>query len=334
VPSVPVKPWFRLGLRPRLAPALAAALLLAACQQAELGSLAPDAPTFDGERAMALVERQVAFGPRVPGTPGHEAQRSWMLAALDSLPTAEGVAAVEAELLQVVADTFTHVVTAGDTLTLTNVLARFRPAESRRILILAHWDTRPTSDQATDPADVATPVPGANDGASGTAVLLELARLFAAQPPPMGVDLLFVDGEDYGPGGEDMYLGAKRYAETLEPQGRPIYGVLLDMVGDRDPRFPVEEYSAQAAPIVVRKVWDAARRLGYGSIFPTGVGPRLGDDHVPLNQAGLPTVDVIDFSYGPGHAWWHTPQDTPDKVSANTLGIVGAVMVELIYAGG
>jgi len=177
----------------------------------------PGRPAFDGSAAMELVRRQVDFGPRVPGTDGHAAQLAWMLARLDSLAPI------------VVADTFVHVTTsASDTLTLVNVLARFSPEATRRILFLAHWDTRPTSDEATDPALAEVPVPGANDGASGTAVLLALAELLSDAPPPMGVDLLFVDGEDYGPGVEDMLLGARRYAETVSEDDRPIYGVLLN----------------------------------------------------------------------------------------------------------
>lgn len=278
----------------------------------------------DGAAVMALVQRQLDFGPRVPGTPGHAAQVTWMLARLDSLAP------------EVAADTFAHVTTSGDSLTLVNVLARFRPEETRRILLLTHWDTRPTSDEAPDSALHGVPLPGANDGGSGTAVLLELARILAAHEPPLGVDLLFVDGEDYGPGTEDMFLGARRYASRLDAaaESRPIYGVLLDMVGDRDPLFPVEGNSAQAAPLVVRKVWGAARRLGYGAVFPERVGGAVNDDHIPLIQAGLPTVDVIDFSYGPGHAWWHTPEDTADKLSPETLRMVAEVMLELIYSGG
>jgi len=231
-------------------------------------------------------------------------------------------------------DTFTHVTAGADTLALSNVLARVHPEAARRILLLTHWDTRPQSDMAADSARRGLPIPGANDGGSGTAVLLELARMFTAAPPPMGIDLLFVDGEDYGPGVDDMFLGSRRYAERLGTEGRPVYGVLLDMVGDADPQFPVEGYSAELAPIVVRKVWSAARRLGYEDVFPERVGARLGDDHLPLLQAGVPTVDVIDFSYGPANAWWHTPEDTPDRLSARTLGMVGEVLAELVYSGG
>jgi len=300
---------------------LLAALFSSGCADGRPAGPTPGRPTFDGTEAMALVRRQVAFGPRVPGSEGHAHQLGWMLARLDSLAP------------EVVADTFAHRTAAGDSLTLVNVLARFAPETSRRILLLAHWDTRPVSDQATDSADRSIPVPGANDGGSGTAILLTLASILAETPPPVGVDLLLVDGEDYGPGIEDMLLGARRYASTLGPV-RPIYGVLLDMVGDADPRFPVEEISAQHANAVVGKVWRTAERLGYRSYFPTSVGQKLTDDHVPLIEAGLPTANVIDFTYGPGNAYWHTPDDVPEKLSAATLEMVGEVVTELVYSGG
>lgn len=271
---------------------------------------------------MALVRRQVAFGPRVPGTLGHANQLTWMLDRLRSMAPV------------LVADTFAHVTTAGDSLTLVNVRLRFRPEASRRILLLTHWDTRPWSDQATDPALQDIPVPGANDGGSGTAVLLHLAEILSKTPPPLGVDLLFVDGEDYGPGIEDMLLGARHYASSLDDDDRPLYGVLLDMVGDTDVSFPVEGISARFANVIVQKVWRAAERLGYREFFPTRVGPDLTDDHVPLIEAGLPTVNIVDFTYGPGNSYWHTPSDVAEHVSAATLGMVGEVVTELIYSGG
>jgi len=285
----------------------------------------PGRPRFDGTAALALVERQVAFGPRIPGSAGHADQLAWMRATLDSLAD------------DVVVDSFTVVASASDTLHLTNLVARFRPAETRRILLLTHWDTRPVSDQAKEPERRQIPVPGANDGGSGTAVLMGLARLFHGQAPPMGIDLLFVDGEDFGPTVTDMFFGSQRYADQLPERGtpgRPVYGVLLDMVGDVDARFPVEGYSAQYARPVVNKVWGTARRLGYADAFPESAGGAVSDDHVPLIEVGLPTADVIDFSYGPGNAWWHTPEDTPDHVSAASLEMVGEVMAELIYSGG
>jgi hypothetical protein len=304
--------------------AVVAVLLIGACQETQVPiGPTPGRPRFDGDVAMDLVRAQVDFGPRVPGRPGHASQLEWMLSRLDGLAG------------EVSVDTFSHVTQEGDSLTLYNVSARFRPEAARRILILTHWDTRPRSDQAQDPADQATPVPGANDGASGTAVLLGLATLLDETAPPLGVDLLFVDGEDYGPTSEDMVLGAARYAGRLDSLSiRPIYGLLLDMVGDADPLFEIEELSAQAANVVVQKVWRAAERLGYRDEFPNRVGQRVYDDHVPLIEAGLPTANLIDFTYGPSNRYWHTPQDTPDRVSPVTLEMVGEVVAELIYSGG
>jgi len=298
-------------------------LVLSGCADSGMAvGATPGRPTFDGQSAFDLVRAQVAFGPRVPGSEGHARQLAWMLERLDSL----------APVLQ--ADSFQYVTQSGDSLDLVNVMARFAPERSRRILLLAHWDTRPRSDQATDPTLRAIPVPGANDGASGTAILLELAGLFASDPPPVGVDLLFVDGEDYGPGLDDMLLGARHYAASLSDDDRPVYGLLLDMVGDADPSFPVEAISAQYADVVVRKVWRAAERLGLRDYFPSAVGPRLQDDHVPLIEAGLPTANLIDFTYGPQNRYWHTPDDTLEHVSASTLTIVGEVVAELVYSGG
>ena len=281
-----------------------------------------DRPAFQADRAMAHVQRQVDFGPRAPGAPGHGEQLEWMVQFL-----AEAGATVEL-------DRFDYETTQADTLALTNVLARFRLGAEQRLLLLTHWDTRPKADQARTALGREAPVPGANDGASGTAVLLELATLMKGQIPPIGIDLLFVDGEDYGPTTDDMFMGAERFAETRVPDGEWTYAVLLDMVGDADPLFPIEGNSASLALSVAQRVWGIAADLGYGRYFPTRVGQAIQDDHLALNAAGLPTIDIIDFSYGPGNGYWHTPDDTVDKVSTFTLGMVGEVMAELIYRGG
>ena len=279
-------------------------------------------PVFDGEAAHDLIETQVAFGPRIPGTEGHAAQLAWMTEFLTSRAAEVGH------------QPFSHTTTFGVELALTNVLARFRPEVEDRILLLAHWDTRPRSDEAPDPEDRDKPVPGANDGASGTAVLLHLAELMARTPPPMGVDLLFVDGEDYGPGTNDMFLGSEFFAATMP---RPLpwrYGLLLDMVGDRSPHFPMERYSVDYAPELVQRVWQVAHELGFSDYFPATVGPRILDDHLPLNRGGLPTINIIDFEYGPDNSLWHTPADVPENTSPQTLGMVGEVVTELVYRGG
>ncbi len=301
-------------------------LLVFGCDDAGGGLPAAGAPVarpaFSADRAFAYLRRQVEFGPRIPGEPGHQAQLEWMQ-----------------QFLRERADTvfvqpFSYVTSTGDTLRLTNLMARFQPGAGERVLLVAHWDTRPRADQSARPADRSQPVPGANDGASGVAVLLELAEMFRTQPPPVGVDLLFVDGEDYGPSTDDMFLGARHFAANQPAGYNPLYGVLLDMVGDQNPRFPIEGNSEQYAPEVVRRVWEVARELGYGDIFVESPGGFISDDHVPLNEAGIRTIDVIDFEYGPGNRFWHTPDDVPANTSAETLRIVGEVMAELVYRGG
>jgi Zn-dependent M28 family amino/carboxypeptidase len=272
--------------------------------------------------AHAFIRKQVDFGPRVPGTEGHAGQLAWM----DSL--------LNASADSVERQPFIFMTSRGQELALTNLLARFRPEAEHRILLLTHWDTRPWADQAPSLQDRDTPAPGANDGGSGTAILLHLAQLMAQEPPPTGVDLLFTDGEDYGPEIQDMLLGARYFATSLP---RPIpwsYGILLDLVGDLDPMFPMEAYSVEYAPALTQRIWRVARELGFGDFFPERVGVRVMDDHIPLNQAGLPTVNIIDFEFGPGNRLWHTLQDTPENTSPQTLQMVGEVVAEIIYRGG
>jgi glutaminyl-peptide cyclotransferase len=277
------------------------------------------ATDFNGDTALSYVEQQVAFGPRIPNTEGHRRAGDWIVARLRS--TADSV----------VEDAFEHVTVEGDTLHLRNFIGFFRPEVRERILLLAHWDSRPRSDQAPNLADRRRPVPGANDGASGVAVLLGLADALAAVPPFLGVDLLFVDGEDYGDfSGPDVLLGSRHYAATLDPDRLPLFAVLFDMIGDAQLTIPQEPYSLNAAPEVVERVWSVARDLGYQRIFVPRVGSALTDDHIPLIEAGVRAIDVIDFDYGPGNSYWHTPLDTPDKVSAASLQAVGDVAVTLV----
>lgn len=300
--------------------------VLSACEgepKAERGREAsPPAPTFDGDAAYALLERQVEFGPRVPGTEGHARQLAWM----------EEYLRERADTL--ILQSFTHRTESGETLELTNLFARFRPEAADRVLYLTHWDTRPTADQDPDPARRDEPIAGANDGASGTAVLLQLADVLSRHSPPIGVDLLFVDGEDYGPTGVDMYLGATYFAANLPPGYRPLYGVLIDMIGDRDPVFPIEAYSQQYAPEVVQRVWRVADELGYGRIFRRTPGLAIEDDHIPLNRAGIRTIDIIDFDYGPGNSYWHTHQDSLQNTAPTGLEAVGRVLTTLVFRGG
>lgn len=284
------------------------------------GVLAPD---FDPGQAFALIETQVGFGPRVAGTPGHAAQLAWMTAWLRE----------RADTL--IVQPFVHSSAGGGRIGMTNLFARFRPEMSERILLLAHWDTRSLADYDPDPARRDEPILGANDGASGTALLLHMADLLSRQPPPVGVDILLVDGEDYRPG--EMYLGAIHFAQNPAVPGYdPRYGVLVDMIADADPVYPVEAYSAQYAPDVVRRVYALAHELGFGPQFPLVQGPAIEDDHLPLNRAGIPTIDIIDFDFGrsAGNSLWHTHGDDLSAVSARGLEAVGTVLTELLYRGG
>lgn len=280
---------------------------------------AVDVPAFDADAAFALLRAQVDFGPRVPGTSGHARQLAWMTDYLRERADT------------VILQPFAHAAKDGRTLRLTNVLARFAPDQPRRILLLAHWDTRPIADQEPDEAKRSQPVPGANDGASGVAVLLQLAEILAGRAAPIGVDLLLTDGEDYGPG--DMYLGATYFAANVGSY-RPMYGILLDMVGDQNPLFPVEGNSRDLAPEVVQHVWGLAHELGLGMMFPTRTGTWISDDHLPLNRAGIRTINIIDFDYGPANSYWHTLEDRIERTSPQGLGAVGTLLVHLVYRGG
>jgi glutaminyl-peptide cyclotransferase len=280
---------------------------------------ASNAPKFDGAAAHELIRTQVAFGPRVPGTPGHEKQLAWMQEYL------------RARADTVIVQRFTHDASDGNRLRLANVFARFTPQARDRVLLVAHWDTRPNADQEPDRSLHAQPVPGANDGGSGVAVLMHLADLLKRNPPPIGVDILLVDGEDYT---NDMYLGSDFFAANKPAGYQPLYGIVVDMVGDEDPAFPIEGYSQESAPEVVERVWRVAEELGYGNVFQRRQGGAISDDHVPLNRAGIRTIDIIDFNYGPGNSYWHTLQDTFEHTSPKGLGIVGTVLTELIYRGG
>ena len=310
-------------MKGRMVLVTAITLAAAACGGGDSGGSAVtvrvDRPPFDAVRAFQDLERQVAFGPRIPGSAGHAQQLEWLEAELRALADT------------VFLDPFEHVTTEGHELDLTNVIARFGPADGSRLLLLTHWDTRPKADQSSDAADRELPVMGANDGASGTAVLLELARMFKEQPPPGGVELLFSDGEDYGPSTTDMFLGARRYVQGIGGENPPAFGILLDMVGDADPSFPIEAYSMEGAVQVVQRVWGIAADLGYRRFFPMDQTSRVVDEHIQFIGAGIPVADIIDFDYGRGNSFWHTPRDVPENTSAQTLLMVGDVVAEVVY---
>jgi Zn-dependent M28 family amino/carboxypeptidase len=176
------------------------------------------------------------------------------------------------------------------------------------------------------------PIDGANDGASGVAVLLGIADALKAKAPAVGVDLLFVDGEDYGDFSDstESLLGAWRFAAEKPASYQPLFAVVFDMVGDKDLQIYYEGNSHSFAPEVVQRVWQTADRLGYGRTFIHGVRHTLIDDHVPLQRVGIHAIDLIDYDYGPNNAYWHTGEDTIDKLSAESLAIVGNVAISLV----
>ena len=272
---------------------------------------------FDGAAALGYVRAQLEFGARVPGTAAHRAAGDWLVAELTK--RADTVYVQE----------WTHTTADGRRLPMRNIIARFAPAAERRVLYLAHWDSRPHAEKATEPAQRALPVPGANDGGSGVAILLGVADALKARPAAVGVDLVLVDGEDWGnfDTNTDVLIGSRYFAAHLPAVGyAPLFGVLWDMVGDAFPLFLYESNSMQAAPEVVQRVWSTAARLGHAAVFQTREYGPITDDHIPLIEKGLRVIDVIDIDY----PWHHTPEDTADKVSQRTLQIVGDVALTLL----
>ena len=273
---------------------------------------------FDGNAAYKYAKAQVDFGPRVPGSPAAKQAGDWIIRQM------------RARADTVIVQSFTYTTADGKKLPLRNILARFRPELPERVLYLTHWDSRPISESATTEAEKKMPVPGANDGASGVGMFVALGDVLKKTKPNVGVDLLFTDGEDYGQFGPpevDVLIGAKYFATHLPSPGyKPLYGVLWDMIGDKDLRIPYEMYSFQQAPEVVSRVWQTAADLGHGDVFVQESGGDVIDDHIPLLNAGLRVIDVIDLTY-PAH---HTPQDTMDKISAKSLATVGDVATALV----
>lgn len=281
-------------------------------------------PAFDVDSAYSYVERQVAFGPRVPGTAAHAACGDWLAGKLRALGW---------EVIEQRAD-----LTAfdGTVLPARNIFARLNPEAKDRLLLLAHWDSRPWADQDPDPAKRKEPVTGANDGASGAGVLLEVARQLAATGATQGVDILLVDAEDWGETNdeESWALGTRYFAEHLPVEGyRPSGAILLDMVGSPSARFGLEYFSQEAAPALQQQVWNTALRLGHGKYFHTGFGGAVTDDHVQLIEHGIPTIDIIDYRQEGGGGFdpvWHTASDNMANISRQTLGAVGETVIATV----
>ncbi len=290
-------------------------------------------PAFSGDSAYAAVERQLAFGPRVPGSEAHAQTVAYIRRALERYGATVEVQEFPAKFFD------------GKRATGRNIVGSFSPEATRRVFVSAHYDTRPFADsKLADPARRDEPIPGADDGASGVATLLELGRAIGANPPgELGVDLVFFDLEDYGkPGGEteaDMYtwgLGSQAWAANPVPAGYgPEWGILLDMVGAEGAVFGKEGYSRKFAGDVQQRIWALARRMGKGERF---VNDNIGyatDDHFFVNTiAGFPTVDIIYRPLGGELAFgehWHTHDDDLPVIDRSTLGDVGQVVLAAIY---
>jgi len=278
-------------------------------------SAADDVPKFSGENAYSYLLKQCDFGPRFPGSQGHSLVRDFLVSTLRAYADS------------VHEDNFSRTL-EGVRLDLTNIVASFRPDHTGRLLLCAHWDTRPMADRDPDPGNREKPIIGANDGASGVAILLELARCLSLAPPPVGVDIVLFDGEDYGHRADlsDYFLGSRHFARSRRGSYHPELGILLDMVGDSDLGIYKEGNSYRMLPAEVNMVWRRARELGVEA-FRDRVGYSVSDDHLPLIEAGIPCIDVIDFDY----PYWHTVEDTPDKCSPESLEAVGKVLVDIIY---
>ncbi len=285
---------------------------------AQRSTAAGPATGFSGSAAYNYAKAQVDFGPRVPGTPAAQKAGDWIIRQM------------RARADTVIVQSFTYTTADGKKLPLRNILARFRPNLTDRVLYITHWDSRPISESATTEDEKKMPVPGANDGASGVGMFVALGDVLKRTKPVVGVDLLFTDGEDYGQFGPpevDVLIGSKYFAAHLPSPGyKPRYGVLWDMIGDKDLRIPYEMNSFQQAPEVVSRVWQTAADLGYGDIFVQESGGLITDDHIPLLNEGIPVIDVIDLTYPPHH----TPYDTMDKISAKSLATVGDVATALV----
>lgn len=293
----------------------------------------PVGPAFSADSAYAFTQAQCDFGPRAMNTEGHDRCGSWIVNKFRQYGCV--VTSLRADLKGY----------DGTVLKSQNIWARIHPERTERILLCAHWDSRPWADNDPDSANWHKPILAANDAASGVAVMLEIARLLQRDTTlRVGVDFVCFDAEDWGTpqwaeseGGDNSWaLGAQYFAANL-PYGFHVrYGILLDMVGGEGARFYKEGMSMQFAPEIVKKVWRAARKAGYGNFFPRQEGGMVTDDHIPLNQtARIPTIDIIPFypdcaqsSFGPT---WHTLNDNMEHISRNTLKAVGQTMIQVIY---
>lgn len=288
-------------------------------------------PVFSADSAYNYIEHQVNFGPRVPNTNAHKACAEYLVSTLKRF----GADVTEQKV--------TLQAFNGDLLNANNIIAAFKPEVKQRILLFAHWDSRPWSDHDPDPSNFKKPVLGANDGASGVGVLLEIARNIGIASPSLGIDIIFFDAEDYGApesfagNAENSWcLGSQHWAKNPHVnQYNARYGILLDMVGAKEAKFYKDQISVHYAPRIVEKVWAVAQNLGFEKYFINKPGGAITDDHLYVNQiTGIPSIDIIQYSPDSRNGfgdYWHTVNDDMSNIDKNTLFAVGSTVMHVVY---
>ncbi|MDT8393020.1 MAG: M28 family peptidase [Bacteroidales bacterium] len=292
-----------------------------------------EVPDFNADSAYAFIARQLSFGPRVPGSDAHSECALWLENKMKTYTNTVEVQSFKARAYN------------GEILRGKNIIASFNPENNKRILLCAHWDSRPYADHDPDKNNRNTPIDGANDGASGVGVLIEMARNFNRQLPGIGVDIIFFDLEDYGPpeddqsyGGEDYWgLGSQFWSNNPHKANyHARYGILLDMVGVKDATFLQEGFSMMYAPSKVKKVWNVAAVMGYDDYFVNKPGGYITDDHYYVNKIiNIPTINIIHLDNnsinGSFFEHWHTINDNIDHIDKTTLNVVGRVVMQVVY---
>ena len=298
----------------------------------EIEKVQPVGPDFNADSAYIYLQEQCDFGPRTMNSTAHDKCEKWIILKFEQYGC------------KVTTQKATLNGYDGTPLRSTNIMASYNPEATTRIMFCAHWDCRPWADNDPDSTNWHKPIIAANDAASGVGVMIELARILKGSGLELGVDFVCFDAEDYGTPqwfegedpGDTWALGAQYFANNLPEGYAPRYGILLDMVGGVGAKFYREGMSMQYAPAIVKKVWNAARQVGYGSYFPKADGGMITDDHIPVNQtANIPCIDVIPYypdcaqsSFGPT---WHTIADNMDNIDKNTLKAVGQTMVQVLF---
>lgn len=281
-------------------------------------------PLFDQDRSFGFLKAQVDFGPRNPGSSGYQRCLSYLQTELRKQ--------ADSVWLQ----TFPYRTHKGEVYQGNNVIARFKATAANRVLLSAHWDTRAWADMDPDPKNHTRPIPGANDGASGVAVLLEIAQHLRSSPPSEAVDIVLFDAEDVGRSGdsESYAQGSQYFARNLPSATNYRFAINLDMVGDKNLEIRRENNSESNAPGLMDQVFSTARLLGFSQFIDEHVAG-IYDDHMPLNNAGIPAIDLIDFNYpDESNRYWHTMEDTVDKCSPESLRAVGTVLLNILYGQG